>query len=95
MLSQCASCSELVHQGTCLCPHCGDKACSTPRVRGAAILLGLSLAVTGCGDKDSSTGTPTGTVQPEYGVPTTSRSIDLDHAVPDMVQALTPPECKP
>lgn len=93
-LVQCATCSELIARGTCVCPLCGDKACSTRSVHGAALLLGLSLAVTGCGDKDGGTGTPTGTAQPEYGVPTSSRTVDRDEVVPEMVSAIAPPECE-
>lgn len=58
-LTACAACAELVFVGTCVCPHCGEKACATPRVAGPALLLGLTLAVGACGG------------QPKYGVPDT------------------------
>lgn len=51
-LVPCSSCSELVAQGTCVCPLCGEKACRSGGVRGAALVLGLSLAAAGCGGKD-------------------------------------------
>lgn len=71
----CASCNELVGVGTCVCPLCGDKACASRSVGGAALLLGLSLAA-GCGGKDAedTAATPTGSVQPAYSVSTSTES---------------------
>ena len=59
----CPSCTELVNDGTCVCPHCGDKACKKSGVQGAAVLLGLSLTLTGCWTGQAEYGaavTPTG-----------------------------------
>ncbi len=87
-LIPCASCSELVTSGTCVCPHCDAKACKGRSHRGAAVLLGLSLMACG-GDKDSdSTGTPVGTAQPLYGTTTTSRTAPEPADVPDYVDVL-------
>ena len=58
----CPSCAELVTSGTCVCPHCGEKACTRSGVHGTALLLGLTLAL--------GAGCPT--PQPKYGVPTTT-----------------------
>ena len=77
-LAPCASCAEMVPDGTCVCPHCGGKACRARRVSGAAVLLGLTLAACGgkgdSGETTTSTGT-TGTVQPPYGVATTDSGL--------------------
>lgn len=90
-LGPCASCGELVAVGACVCPLCGDKACSTRSVRGAAVLLGLTLAA-GCGGKDEqdTAGTPTGTMQPEYGASATTRIVDPNAPTAEMVQVLQP-----
>ena len=63
-LKPCAACAELVVRGTCACPHCGGKACTSLRVGKAAMLLGLTLAA-GCGGKD---------VQSDYTAATTVSS---------------------
>lgn len=79
-LTSCAACSELVFVGTCVCPHCGNKACATPRVSGPALLLGLSIALTGCP-----------TPQPKYGVPDTGTDTGTpptSREVPAMVEKL-------
>ena len=43
----CPSCTELVIDGTCVCPHCGEKACRKSGVHGPALILGLTLAAGG------------------------------------------------
>jgi hypothetical protein len=48
-LKACRACEALIFEGTCVCPHCGDKAAcyrSTPTA--AAALLGLSMLAPGC-----------------------------------------------
>lgn len=90
-LSPCASCSELVASGTCVCPHCGDKACSSRSHRGAAVLLGLTLVACGADkDSDSTTTTTTSGAQPLYGVTTTERAAPSDADLPDYVNAIGP-----
>ena len=79
-LTICAACSELVPDGTCLCPHCGNKACAAPRVSGPALLLGLSIALTACPSP-----------QPKYGVPDTGGDTGTpptSREVPAMVDVL-------
>lgn len=57
-LVPCPACSELVFEGSCSCPHCGEKhPCATKRLSPAAVLMGFGLALAGCPDaKDDSEG---------------------------------------
>ncbi len=68
----CASCSELVIEGTCVCPLCGSKACASRSVTGAALLLGLTLAGCGGKEREDTASTPTGTVQADYSAAATT-----------------------
>lgn len=48
-LVPCVGCSELVYEGTCVCPHCGEKhACTRRALSPQAAMLGLSLMAPGC-----------------------------------------------
>lgn len=85
----CASCHELVLGGTCVCPMCGEKACASRSVGGAALLLGLTLAA-GCGGKDNedTASTPTGTVQADYSAASTGSSSARSTPTHELVGAL-------
>ena len=70
-LTVCPSCEGLVFVGTCTCPHCGaDKACRGSGLSKAALLMGISLSLTGCVGEVS---------QPDYGVAITDSARDTGH----------------
>ena len=76
-LRPCAACAELVIRGTCVCPHCDGKACTSMRVGKAALLLGITLAA-GCGGKDvQSDYTAAATVPRDSGVTTARHASDF------------------
>ena len=52
-LLPCSVCAELVLEGSCSCPHCGEKhPCHARQLSRAAALLGLGLALSACETKD-------------------------------------------
>jgi hypothetical protein len=51
-LRPCPACAELVFLNTCRCPHCGEaKVCRARTLPATALLMGLTLASTGCNQK--------------------------------------------
>lgn len=71
-LFACPACHEHVHTDDAACPHCGAELRGEGWVARAASAVLISLALSGCPDKD---GTTTSTsVEPEYGVATSGMS---------------------
>lgn len=49
-LVPCPACAELVREGSCVCPHCGEKhPCHSRALSRAAMLLGIGLAAGAAG----------------------------------------------
>ena len=71
-MHSCASCSELMMNNTCLCPHCGSKRVCASKGRSslptAALILGLTAA---CSLTPNNNTDDTWEPQPAYGVPET------------------------
>ena len=71
-LVPCPSCTELVREGSCVCPHCGaHHPCKSRALARAALLLGIGLA--GC-DGSSAKPDDTEIIQADY-----SGSVTTDH----------------
>ena len=65
-LKFCTHCHQHFHAVDSVCTHCHNKSKNTLKTASVALLLGLSLAACGAGDKDSATPEPE--AAPLYGV---------------------------
>ncbi len=69
-LVACPACTELVVEGSCVCPHCAFKhPCHARRLSRAAALLGLGMISAGCDGP---------AVQSDYSAAWTETAVETD-----------------